>query len=376
MSIKINSGFKAVLLPLSKEARAGLESSIIDDGCREPLVLWGDILVDGHNRFDICQRRGIKFKTVEKDFGDEGEAKEWILSNQMNRRNMTLSEAALIRGRLYEARKKKRGGTGANQHRTQIAQNELSATAEVIAKEGGVSAATVKRDAQFALAVDALVSVDRDIVQRATRGVEDINGNIESVSRQDVIKAHQAWQSGDKAKAKKILSNNRAHVANNSGEQEWYTPPEFIEAARLVMGSIDCDPASSAIANKTVQAKKFFTKEQDGLTKNWNGNVWLNPPYARPLIEQFSEAVSTKYASGEIPQAIVLVNNATETAWFSRMAMEASAICFPCSRIRFLDTDGNPSGSPLQGQAFIYFGKREKTFIKDFSAFGFALCRP
>ena len=136
------------------------------------------------------------------------------------------------------------------------------------------------------------------------------------------------------------------------------------------MGSIDTDPASSATANKTVKARKYFTSEDDGQDRKWTGNVWMNPPYAQPLVAEFSEAVSSKYESSEIPQAIVLVNNATETAWFQRMMRLASAISFPLGRIKFLDEDGNPSGAPLQGQAVLYLGRKPKAFAKIFSKFG------
>jgi len=159
------------------------------------------------------------------------------------------------------------------------------------------------------------------------------------------------------------------HVAQNSGENEWYTPPQFIESARNVMGQIDLDPASSEIANKTVQASVIFTKDDDGLSKQWNGNVWMNPPYAQPLMSQFAEAVSIKYEKGEINQAIVLVNNATETQWWQRMASCSSAVCFPKTRIRFLDPDGNP-GAPLQGQSILYFGKNKSAFVEQFSKYG------
>src|SRR5690606_1283786 len=68
---------------------------------------------------------------------------------------------------------------------------------------------------------------------------------------------------------------------------EWYTPPEYIEAARQVMGNIDVDPASNPEANTTVKASVFYTKEQDGLKQEWPGNVWLNPPYGRNTPGEF-----------------------------------------------------------------------------------------
>jgi len=166
-----------------------------------------------------------------------------------------------------------------------------------------------------------------------------------------------------------IEKGEHVHVSQNSGENEWYTPPQFIESARIVMGGIDTDPASNPIANKTVKAKLFFTKEDDGLLQKWAGNVWMNPPYAQPLMGQFAEAISSRLESGEINQAIILVNNATETQWFQRMAGVASAVCFPKSRIKFLDPQGKP-GAPLQGQAIIYFGDRSESFREEFSTYG------
>lgn len=166
----------------------------------------------------------------------------------------------------------------------------------------------------------------------------------------------------------------KPHVANNSGNNEWYTPPDYIEAARQVMGSIDLDPASSVIANKTVQAKQFFTADDDGLQQEWRGNVWMNPPYSAELIGKFASSLCDYFLAGDVGQAIVLVNNATETRWFQEMAESSSAICFPRSRVRFLDPEGVP-GAPLQGQAVIYMGADVEAFKRQFGNFGFVLCR-
>ena len=159
----------------------------------------------------------------------------------------------------------------------------------------------------------------------------------------------------------------KPHVAYNSGNNEWYTPKEFIEAATAVMGQIDLDPASSEIANKTVGAKQIYTIEDNGLEKPWFGNVWLNPPYASDLIGKFAEKVVDEL--GNIKQAIVLVNNATETEWFYGMATNATAICFPKSRVKFYTPDGK-TGAPLQGQAIIYFGEYVNRFINVFDEKG------
>ncbi len=164
-----------------------------------------------------------------------------------------------------------------------------------------------------------------------------------------------------------------AHVKNNSGQNSWYTPAKFIDSAKTVLIDIDVDPASCEFANRTVKADTFYSAENTGLDKEWCGNVWMNPPYAQPLMTQFAEKLIIEVDAGRTKQAIVLVNNATETKWFQSMARKAKAICFPDSRIKFIDYNGNPSGAPLQGQAFLYFGYNIDgidSFINEFSKHG------
>jgi ParB family chromosome partitioning protein len=167
--------------------------------------------------------------------------------------------------------------------------------------------------------------------------------------------------------------NEKPHVANNSGNNEWYTPPEYIEAARLVMGGIDLDPASSEIANRIVKATVYFTAEDDGLRFGWDGKVWMNPPYSRDLIGKFTEKLTGHFLGGEVTEAIVLVNNATETDWFQAMLVASSAVCFVGQRIKFIDLDGNASGAPLQGQAILYLGRNRELFAEHFEKFGTVL---
>jgi len=175
----------------------------------------------------------------------------------------------------------------------------------------------------------------------------------------------------DAAKAAATL-NAPPHVARATGENEWYTPPEYIEAARAVMGGIDCDPASSDIANETVRATTYYTKETNGLDKPWGKRVWLNPPYSQPLVSQFAHALVDKVRAGEVKQACVLVNNATETKFFQTLLSVATAVCFRLGRIKFLNPDGKPTGLPLQGQAVLYIGDA-RDFADHFGGFGHVL---
>lgn len=163
------------------------------------------------------------------------------------------------------------------------------------------------------------------------------------------------------------------HRISYAGKDDWGTPAEFIELARRVMGDIDLDPATHSGAQAIVGATKFFTIEDNSLSLEWHGRVWLNPPYSQPLIGQFIEKLLTELECGNASEAILLVNNSSDTAWFQRAAGASSSICFTKGRISFLGPDG-PGLSPVQGQAFMYFGENYQRFESVFSKVGFTCC--
>lgn len=86
--IVIDPEFQLLIPPLTSAEREGLEADIVREGCRDALVLWGNILIDGHNRFEICERLGIAYRTKSLEFIDRDDALRWIIENQSHRRNL------------------------------------------------------------------------------------------------------------------------------------------------------------------------------------------------------------------------------------------------------------------------------------------------
>lgn len=165
------------------------------------------------------------------------------------------------------------------------------------------------------------------------------------------------------------LEPEENHRAEGTGENEWYTPAEYIAAAREVMGGIDLDPATHPIAQQTVRATEFYTRQDDGLSLSWHGRVWLNPPYAQPWIARFVDKMVAEFTEGSVEQAVMLTHNYTDTAWFHKAQTEA-LLCFTRGRVRFVDPDGELC-APTQGQCFFYFGPERGRFREAFRRFGF-----
>jgi len=333
--IVIDKEFKSLIPPLLEEDRSILEQKIIDEGCQDALVLWGNILIDGHNRYEICKKHGLQFKTRQQDLPDRDAAIVWIIQNQFGRRNLSAYDRARLALRLkpvISAQAEKRMLAGRVDPTQKSAGGE---TRDELAKAAGVSHDTIAKVEK----IEAMATPE--VKEKLSTGEMSIN---------------QAY---------KNINEHKPHVTNNSGNDEWYTPKKYIEMARKVLDTIDVDPASCEHANKTVKAKIFYTAKSNGLSKDWIGNVWLNPPYSATLIKKFADKVVLERKNGNIKQGIILVNNATETKWFKAMIDVASAVAFPTGRIRYESTT-QEMNTPLQGQAFIYIGDNPAKFCDVF----------
>lgn len=152
--LKIDSEFKALIPPMTDDERFQLTTNIVKDGCREPLVIWAGhgILLDGHNRYEICQLHGLKFQTVEMDFVDRDAALVWIINNQFGRRNLNPMQRAELALKLKpllakQAKDNQRLSCG---HGVKGSQNSGNLNGSIdtdraLAKVSGVSHDTISR---------------------------------------------------------------------------------------------------------------------------------------------------------------------------------------------------------------------------------------
>lgn len=143
---------------------------------------------------------------------------------------------------------------------------------------------------------------------------------------------------------------------------EWYTPPEIIHS----LGTFDLDPATSLEAyalNKS--AKKIYTRYDDGLNMEWDGRVWLNPPYSQPLMMNFLKKMATHN------NGIALVFAKIESKWFHDVVLyNAVAAKFLYGRIRFLHKDGTKGDQPRNGSMLLAYGWENVAILKSCSIKG------
>jgi hypothetical protein len=160
---------------------------------------------------------------------------------------------------------------------------------------------------------------------------------------------------------------------------EWYTPARYVDVAREVMGGIDLDPASSQLANQIVRAMKHYSKEDNGLTQEWCGRIWLNPPYSsdkgttgregsrQGLAKPFIFRLIDEYNKGNVTQAILLITTDTDASWFK--PLWNYPICFADHKVMF-HRPGRSNEGQFFGTSFVYLGPNESKFIEIFSQFG------
>lgn len=164
--LQINKALKNLCMPLGRQAYLRLEASIKKEGCIEPLLVWGDTIIDGYNRYCICQKHRIPFATVSIDFANMDEAIIWTCVSQLKRTDLTDEARKFLIGRQFESEKivfKATRPPQRNQYSSPGRPPNVNGegshkTAIRIGKENHVSYATVEKYGYFYKAVELIGS--------------------------------------------------------------------------------------------------------------------------------------------------------------------------------------------------------------------------
>ena len=173
--IIIDKHFQFLLPVLDEETFSELEAMILENGIRDPLVLWGNVLIDGYNRHRIAMEHNLPFKTVSMEFNSRDDVVIWIIKNQIVRRNLTTYQLRYFRGLHFHAERRiVRNDEGINQHSEVNRQNDgkpqTQSTARKLAEQYNVSPSTIERDSRLADALIAIGEVSPEAKQSILSG--------------------------------------------------------------------------------------------------------------------------------------------------------------------------------------------------------------
>lgn len=195
MALRVDREFQSLLPELTSEELSGLEKSILANGCLDPVVVWAGhgVILDGHNRFAICSKHKLAFNVAELSMETREEAMDWIAGHALNRRNLTDEQRAYFRGRKYLEKKRPEGRPPKNIEEIDekklghnvpviLRQSEEKRTSEPIGGAEKVNEKTVRRDAEFAQAVDKLANGKPEVREKILSGKSGL-------SKKDAIKA-------------------------------------------------------------------------------------------------------------------------------------------------------------------------------------------
>ena len=160
---------------------------------------------------------------------------------------------------------------------------------------------------------------------------------------------------------------NKAQLINqDSGDYEYYTPIEIVAAAEQVMEGIDLDPFSSVAAHIRLQdlVVDVYTEEENGLTQEWYGNVWMNHPFSRSMNPLCVEKIVHEYKDYGVDQACCITFAATSEKWFQPLLEFPQ--CYLSPRTNYYLPDGTLKKGVTKGSVVTYLGDNVDKFIEVF----------
>ncbi len=194
------------------------------------------------------------------------------------------------------------------------------------------------------------------------------------------------------------MTRTRTASRHSCETPEWYTPAHFVDAAREVLGGITLDPASSREANRIVRALRIYTEANDGLSRPWSGQVFVNPPGG--LTAKFWAHLIGEWEAGRVEAAIWIGYSLEQLQTLQGVSSKSPldfSICIPDRRIAFVENEARrlerlrkideenegrrreglellprklKAASPSHGNYVTYIGRAPARFARVFSTFG------
>lgn len=346
-SFIVDDELRALVDPLSDTELAELRRSVREHGIREPLVVWDeeDILLDGHHRYELACQHDLDVEVERVSLPDRAAAREWMVRNQLGRRNMNKYQKSAMVLQLepqlaQAARERMLRGTNPPQNSAEGGEGE---TRQQLAELAGVS---------------------HDTISRVKRICKEAGEATRSRLRRGEASIHRVYTELREAEGESNgdgQENQSVHFSSESGR--YNTPFHIVEAVEETLGGIDLDPCSNSRTDPNVPAREVFVEEDDGLTQRWSGRVFVNPPYGNVLGNWVMKCVA-EYEEGEVTEAILLVPSRTDTRWFDRL--HPYPRCYIQGRLKF---HGLENSAPFPSMV-TYLGEQQERFARIWAEHG------
>ena len=231
--LNIDTEFKTLIRPLSRGEHPQLEANLVNDGCRDPIIAWNGTIVDGHNRYEICNRLHIPYAVRDIEFDSREEAIVWICNNQLGRRNITEETRKYLIGRQYEAEKV------IGFHRNRDGHNQWSATSDTESEESSaererresgrrtagrlgkkyhISSGAVQKYAKYSAALDAVGDKAPELVPQI------LSGNYK-ISHDNLVTLSMMDAEDVRALSQKVGRGNSAFVRYSESRKDFSDEP-------------------------------------------------------------------------------------------------------------------------------------------------------
>jgi len=368
---------------MSDDEFSALVEDIRLNGQRQPIYVHDGQIIDGRNRYRACQQLGIEPDT--RVWDGAGSLVSFVVSLNLQRRHLSSSQKATVAMDVLpmleaEAKERQRaagergneGGRGNAKTLPQLIGEGFEEPREQHTNEAVQQAAQlVGTNRQYVSDAKRLRDEAPELLERVRSGELTIPQAKEVAAKTPAAIREFIGKLDEGVTPKEAFKQVSSHqLINSSKSNEYYTPLEFLDSAREVMGGVDLDPASCAEANANVRAETYYTIDEDGFSKPWAGRVWMNPPYGKDEGEsetnqaRWVRRACEEYAAGNITEAMVLVNAVPGNKWFH--PLWEHTVCFVYRRIHFI----NGSGAPTHSNAVVYLGQNVQKFAEAFGKHG------
>lgn len=369
----------ADLLPLLHgEEFDALVKDLRAHGLRQKITLFGEPpqVLDGRNRLRACREADVEPR-FEEFAGTEEEAIAFVLSMNLARRHLSTCQRAALALKFLDverelARKRMHQGRPSSKP-TQTLAEVTAATGEATDRAGarvGVSKETVRQASIIQEHAPEVLAAMQD-------GTAKTMGEAAKLARlpQKVRAVALKKMREEGARLKDVTTGPSAYWERPGISFEWGTPEEILHCARQAMGGpISLDPASAPHFQVNVKASRFYTAEDDGLSRPWRAaRLWLNPPFGSDgdgssRVGKWVAKLLEEHEAGHVKQAALLVRAATNAMWFQPLWQ--FPLCFCQGRPPYIPGPGVPRDAPSIPTVLVGLGVDPAAFTEAFKEFG------